>query len=311
MKHKVEIDSTRWFHQNPSKYRIPLDRLVIHPFNVKIYGDEQPSEELIDSLKKIGQLEPILIVPVLPSQALDGRDRYFILSGTRRYRAAKKLKWEDLEAHYVSGDYPNPTQSECEQVIIEFNRQRVKTPKQIRLEVSELLRIEKELAKQRLKLSKWQGKKGAVISQDVKGEAVEKVAKATGISESKVRNLATVPAAAEMGDTKAQAVVDKYDAGKISASAAASPVRPPKDPALVTAVTEQIVKARELTKRFKDAEVTRSSKPTLFHINFAAQSQQSQTGITQAFPYGLVVGVTFSVSDANAIAKMYQFGLTY
>jgi hypothetical protein len=155
--HCVERNEHGWLAQTTTKYSMPLAQLAIHPFNAKVYGDEKPSQELIESMRKVGQLEPILVARVGRSrnahQPLGAYTyktdpvQYYILSGNRRYHAAKKLGWTEVDVRCIRGD--NPTQLEIEQIIIEANRQRIKTAEQKAREFKELKRIESLLAKER------------------------------------------------------------------------------------------------------------------------------------------------------------------
>lgn len=64
--------------------QIPIDRIVANPFQPRRHFDSQKLQELADSLRDDGMLEPIL-VRVSPTQA----DSYEIAAGERRWRAAQ------------------------------------------------------------------------------------------------------------------------------------------------------------------------------------------------------------------------------
>jgi len=63
---------------------IPIDRIVPNPFQPRRHFDHQKLQELADSLRDDGMLEPIL-VRVSPKQA----ETYEIAAGERRWRAAQ------------------------------------------------------------------------------------------------------------------------------------------------------------------------------------------------------------------------------
>ena len=64
--------------------QIPIDRIVPNPFQPRRHFDHQKLQELADSLRDDGMLEPIL-VRVSPKQA----ETYEIAAGERRWRAAQ------------------------------------------------------------------------------------------------------------------------------------------------------------------------------------------------------------------------------
>lgn len=71
----------------------PTSKLWMHPDNEYIYSDGA-SQELIDSIKAVGILEPIVI-----------DKNHMIISGHRRYDAAKQLKLRDVPVSVV--EIPN------------------------------------------------------------------------------------------------------------------------------------------------------------------------------------------------------------
>ena len=65
----------------PNARLLPLDRLDLNPYQARQHFDETALAELTDSVREYGVLEPILVRPV-------AGDRFEILAGERRYRAA-------------------------------------------------------------------------------------------------------------------------------------------------------------------------------------------------------------------------------
>ena len=104
----------------------PIYELKENPLSRAIYGDETDVDDLAKSLKETGQLTPLLIKP-------DGT----ILSGHRRYRAARKAGLITLNVEVRT---PRD-KTEEELIIISANKQRKKTPEQEIKEVERLRAI--------------------------------------------------------------------------------------------------------------------------------------------------------------------------
>lgn len=64
--------------------RIPLDKLEISPYNVRTVIDEKQIEDLMNSIRNVGLLEPITVMPQ--------NGKYGIVIGRRRFEAIKVLK---------------------------------------------------------------------------------------------------------------------------------------------------------------------------------------------------------------------------
>ena len=97
---------------------VPIDSIKPSPENDEIYGPiehDDSMENLIDSMRRKGMEEPILLT-------IDG----FILSGHRRYYAAKYLGWKLVPVR-VRPDIRRKGNSEFHRELIEYNPQRVKT----------------------------------------------------------------------------------------------------------------------------------------------------------------------------------------
>jgi hypothetical protein len=147
--------------------------LELHPLNKHIYGDCVADSALVDSVKKNGIFNPIIVNQ-------DG----VILSGTRRWAAAKLAGLDKVPTiRFIGKDSLTE-----ELFLIESNRQRIKTESQKDAEVAALLRIETELAKHRQQA-------GVRLNPAEGGKAVEKVAAVTGESADTVRKRAEIHAA--------------------------------------------------------------------------------------------------------------------
>lgn len=75
---------------------VPLARIAIG-YNPRRYFDSKKHDELVASLRLRGMLQPILVRP-----ADDGKDRYIIVAGGRRYRAALEAFGADGEPAVLS-----------------------------------------------------------------------------------------------------------------------------------------------------------------------------------------------------------------
>jgi hypothetical protein len=115
-----------------------IDPRELHPnpVNVDIYGEEEVDLELVDSIRELGQLDPIVIT----------YDK-IIISGHRRWLALLALKDSGIKAKCLYKHFK--TKLEEKEAIIECNRQREKTWIQICNEVDLLTEIYAEKADKR------------------------------------------------------------------------------------------------------------------------------------------------------------------
>jgi len=118
--------SIEWVHH--------LEELRPHPKSIEIYGDDG-YEDLVESVKELGVLQPIYATP-------EG----VIISGYRRWRAAKAAQ---KPVPVIRKSYAERLDEERD--IIEFNRYRIKSGQQLYNEGKELERIEAEKARARIK----------------------------------------------------------------------------------------------------------------------------------------------------------------
>ena len=109
------------------------EELEPHPKNEEIYGDTDDIDDLddtfIESVDEKGVLEPLVIT--------NGKQ---IISGHRRWLAAQETGTESVPVRYSEFD----NELAEREALIEFNRQRDKTPGQIVNEYEEMHEIEKE-----------------------------------------------------------------------------------------------------------------------------------------------------------------------
>jgi len=145
--------------------------LTPHPKNEEIY--EHPTGEswaaFLASIKSSGILEPIVITS-------DWR----IVSGHRRYLAAKELGLDHVPC--IVGEFAD--EDAVLHAIVEYNRYRVKTVREIMREATLIEEVESRRAKARQVAAAWGTVKENLPEQDVgqKGQTRDKVAAAIGMS---------------------------------------------------------------------------------------------------------------------------------
>jgi phage N-6-adenine-methyltransferase len=112
-----------------------VSELEAHPKNREIYGDTGDLEEsFVESIREKGVLEPLVITG----------DKQ-VISGHRRLQAAREVGIDAVPVRISEFD----TDLAEREALIEFNRQREKTPGQIVNEFEEMLEVEKQRAKKR------------------------------------------------------------------------------------------------------------------------------------------------------------------
>jgi phage N-6-adenine-methyltransferase len=112
-----------------------VTELEPHPKNTEIYGDTDELEQtFVESIREKGVLEPLVIT-----------EEKQVISGHRRLKAARKVDIDTVPVRV--SDFDNDLAER--EALIEFNRQREKTPGQIVNEFEEMLEVEKQRAKER------------------------------------------------------------------------------------------------------------------------------------------------------------------
>ncbi|MBE0498344.1 MAG: ParB/RepB/Spo0J family partition protein [Campylobacterales bacterium] len=81
---------------SPSKsiLEIPLVNIKVNPYQPRKYFDERALQELADSIKQHGLLQPVVIAEQM--------DEYILIAGERRLRASKMAKTKTIKAVVVS-----------------------------------------------------------------------------------------------------------------------------------------------------------------------------------------------------------------
>lgn len=73
--------------------QIPINKIVPNKYQPRTVFDDEKIEELSRTIHTHGVIQPIVVRP-----SADSTDRYEIIAGERRYRAMKKLEWEEVPA---------------------------------------------------------------------------------------------------------------------------------------------------------------------------------------------------------------------
>ena len=95
--------------------KIPVSKVTTHPLNETIY-DLSNIDDLVTSITRVGLLSPVVL-----------NQRYQLISGHRRIEAVRRLEWDEIEVEIVE------TESEDEEksLLVHYNKQRVKTCREV------------------------------------------------------------------------------------------------------------------------------------------------------------------------------------
>jgi len=182
--------------------KVDVDKLQSHELNQKIYGDEEISQDFLDSIDEFGILVPLKVKP-------DNT----IISGHRRWKGAKKLGLDKVPVETITFS----SKLAEREAILTYNKQRDKTYSQKMKEAGEWEDIEEEKAKERQeKLGKSHGKDpSGQLSQ--RGRSKDKIAQKVKMGSGRTYDRAkTVWDEAKKGDEVAKKQVEKIDKGKES-----------------------------------------------------------------------------------------------
>jgi N6-adenosine-specific RNA methylase IME4 len=199
--------------QEETEIRIidPLE-LKPNPVNVDIYGEEEVDLELVDSIRELGQLDPIVIT-----------DGNIIISGHRRWLALIALKDLGIKAKCLYKHFK--TELDRNEAIIECNRQREKTWMQTCNEVELLKEIYAERAEQRrLANLKQNANKDTEepnsASRSESGSTRDYIEKKSGVKHDKLSKMNIIITKVKAGDEIACELEKKGKAGLITVDAA-------------------------------------------------------------------------------------------
>ena len=180
------------------------NNLKPNPLNEQVYGKESVDWDLVESIKKHGLLENLVIKQ-------DGT----IISGHRRWLAVLELHPKHIKnvACEIIG-FPGGEEGQLleEERLLESNRQRKKTDVQLANEGNLLEKIYARQAEMRMKAGKKQNKKGnprVNLPQGTNGKTTEKVAQDLDMSERSYRMLKKLREASESDNTVIAQIADR------------------------------------------------------------------------------------------------------
>lgn len=99
--------------------KIEADKITHHPLNRQIYN-LSAIDDLVASISEKGLLQNIVI-----------NQNFQVISGNRRFAAIKKLGWTTVEVDQIETDHDDELE-----LLIHFNKQRLKTYKEIINEIT-------------------------------------------------------------------------------------------------------------------------------------------------------------------------------
>lgn len=198
-----------------------------HNLNVEIYGDESVDMDLVGSIQKKGILEPLVI-----------RDDDVILSGHRRWLAAKHLKLDKIPCRTITFDHD----LDEKEALIEFNRQRDKTPEQRVREGKQLKDIYSERARVRqVDAGKQYGEShpkqelpttleeplepNTPKTESIKNETLSKVAEDVGMKRTTYTKTEELVDKADSGNKLARDLLNKVNTNTITTNAASETLK--------------------------------------------------------------------------------------
>jgi len=168
--------------------KIAVDKITHHPLNQQIY-DLSAIDDLVASISEKGLLQNIAI-----------NQNFQVISGNRRFAAIKKLGWTTVEVDQIETDHDDELE-----LLIHFNKQRLKTYKEIINEITFLYP----------KYSVGQGKRTDLTSvPENKSSARGRLANHLGMSESQIAKLMYIqkhdPSFIELIDSGQMTVAQSY-----------------------------------------------------------------------------------------------------
>jgi DNA (cytosine-5)-methyltransferase 1 len=255
-----------------------VNELKPHPLNDKLYGLPKPDRKLVESIEKVGVLQPIVI----------DRNKQ-ILAGHRRWEACRTIAERRPDKDFrIPATIFTGSDFQAEQLVIESNRQRVKTPEQKAREFRELKRIEAALAKERQLAAQNNRAARAVqarLPEQARGQARDKAAEAVGMGGRTAEKLLALVQKADDGDPEARAALDAVNEGRMSVDAAYRMVAAPKPERDAASIGKDERTARNLNWLCKahalDAEVFRSKDEGRFRLTINNLTEIQVSGLLE------------------------------
>lgn len=248
---------------------------------MRVYGRPKPSRELLKGIETVGLLQPLIV------NETENGEYQLLVGGTRREAWQMLYEQKRVGSPRIQCRFVKLSPLKAEQLVIESNRQRLKTKGQIAREASELMRIEKALAQQRMKAGKGPDP-GAKLP---KGRARDLIGKKLGVSGKTVEKMATIVLKADEGIPRARAAMESLDKNETSVDAAYREVVKPKakDPTTVqthekgTRVLNDFIQEQGV-----DARVSRSKTQGKFHLTLRDLIEEQIQVVTKTLKAGVL-----------------------
>jgi len=121
--------------------RLSIDNLAPHPMNALVYG-KKDDDKFVEAVRVKGIYAPLLI-----TKSPNASGIYRIISGHRRFEAARAVGIKDIPVIYFNSD----DEDDILAALLEANRQRVKSHEQVGREYRLYLELESRKAARRQK----------------------------------------------------------------------------------------------------------------------------------------------------------------
>jgi ParB family chromosome partitioning protein len=129
---------------------LEIDKIEVNPYQPRTHFNEEAIEELAESIKALGIIQPVTVRKL-------GRNQYQLVSGERRYRAAKSLDFDTIPAFVrIAND-----QETLEMALVENIQRRDLDPIEIALSYQRLI---DEIQLTQNQLSERVGKKRSTVA---------------------------------------------------------------------------------------------------------------------------------------------------
>ncbi len=199
-----------------SRLLLPVASIEENPFSIEIYG--KPSgecDDLLESIRREGVLVPLVVVRE--------SETWLLISGHRRLACARALGL--LEVPCEVRDLPSP--SARQRAVLEYNRQRRKTFRQLMREADQLESLASAEAHRRRKANLRQFAETECRNSDTRaGRTDSSIGRTLGLGGKDLyRQARAVWKAFQSGDSRAQAAVAGLDAGTKTIHAAYKDLR--------------------------------------------------------------------------------------
>ena len=129
---------------------LEIDKIEVNPYQPRTHFNEEAIEELAESIKALGIIQPVTVRKL-------GRNQYQLVSGERRYRAAKSLDFDSIPAFVrIAND-----QETLEMALVENIQRRDLDPIEVALSYQRLI---DEIPLTQNQLSERVGKKRSTVA---------------------------------------------------------------------------------------------------------------------------------------------------